>query len=197
MSLSFCRLDPLQVGAFGLFDDLFQDEAFDFLLDQDEDANLEEKAPAKGKGGRGGSRKRSAPAKSTEVTRQPTPSHELNLKNQPHLWKPKLDCIERSNQYVIRADLPGVTKEDIHIELDDEQGILTISGERRLEHVEEHKRVHRVERRFGRFVRSLKVPEGVTSDDIKATLKDGQLEIELPKPSVKEQKKEAKRIKID
>ena len=94
-------------------------------------------------------------------------------------WSPALDIIEEKDQYVLKADLPGIKKEDIKISLQDD--ILTVEGERKSETVSEDKQVHRLERSYGRFTRSLNLGAKVDSSKIKANYKDGVLELIVPK----------------
>jgi len=108
------------------------------------------------------------------------------------LWRPMIDVKETDKEVMVHADLPGIKKEDINIELND--NVLTISGERKYEKKEENERFHRSERSYGKFVRSMQVPEGIKEQDIKAKFDNGVLELSFPKPA--EQKKEAKRITI-
>lgn len=100
-----------------------------------------------------------------------------------NLWRPLCDVKETDKELLVHAELPGVKKEDIHIEL--QNGILTISGERKEEKKEEKEKYHRVERNYGRFARSVAVPEGVTEDQVKAKIENGVLEVAIPKPPAK------------
>ena len=93
-----------------------------------------------------------------------------------------LDVIEEKEQYVLKADLPGLNKEDIKVSL--ENGILTIEGERKTETEDKDKQFHRVERSYGRFVRSLNVGTNVDSSKIRASYKDGVLQLNVPKVEV-------------
>jgi HSP20 family protein len=95
-------------------------------------------------------------------------------------WSPSCDVKETDNSYIIHAELPGVQKEDIKVELQD--GMLTISGEKKHEKKEENEKWHMVERSFGKFQRSMAVPEGVTEENIKASFDNGVLQVEFPKP---------------
>ena len=106
-------------------------------------------------------------------------------------WKPAADIVERDNEYLIKAELPGVTREEIDVQL--ENGILTVTGERRLEETKETDKSHRVERFFGRFSRSFRVPENVDTGAIKAECQDGVLSLHLPKTKVKK----SSAVKID
>jgi len=95
-------------------------------------------------------------------------------------WIPAMDVVEADGQYVLRADLPGMSEADVKIELDD--NVLTISGERKSEREQRSEGYHRVERASGSFSRSLTLPEGVDADDIEANFDNGVLEIRIPKP---------------
>jgi HSP20 family protein len=100
------------------------------------------------------------------------------------VWTPALDVEEKDGAYLVKADLPGLKKDDIHIELRD--NVLTLRGERRDEHEEKKDGYHRIERTFGSFARSLRVPDGVTEKDIHAKYTDGVLELSIPAPAAKE-----------
>ncbi len=95
-------------------------------------------------------------------------------------WAPTMDVFEQGNNLVVKADLPGVKKEDVDIELD--QNGLVIKGQRRSENEVREENYYRLERSAGSFYRRLPLPEGVKPDQIKASFKDGVLEIRLPKP---------------
>ena len=105
---------------------------------------------------------------------------------QAHPWTPALETFRRGDTLVVRADLPGLRKEDVEVEIDD--GVLTISGERTEEKVENRDDYYRTERRYGRFHRALALPEGVTGESCDATFKDGVLEVTLPMPKKSERK---------
>lgn len=93
---------------------------------------------------------------------------------------PAMDVKERDNEYVIHAELPGVKKEDIDVTI--ENGVLTISGESRSESEEkEGERIVRSERRYGKYVRTMRVGSQIDEPNIKAKYKDGILELTLPK----------------
>ena len=98
-------------------------------------------------------------------------------------WVPAMDLVESGDHFVLRADLPGMSEEDIEIELED--GTLTVSGERKAEHDEHHDGFHRVERSFGAFSRSLTLPKGVDADAVAASFDRGVLEIRIPKPEAR------------
>jgi HSP20 family protein len=95
-------------------------------------------------------------------------------------WVPPMDLVESGDQFVLRADLPGMSEEDIQIELED--GTLTVSGERKAEHEQREEGFHRVERSFGTFARSLTLPKGIDGDAVSASFDRGVLEIRIPKP---------------
>ena len=94
-------------------------------------------------------------------------------------WAPALDVYEDSENLVVRAEVPGMKKEDLNISL--EKNVLTISGERRNEKRYEASETSRAERFFGRFTRSITLPKQVNADSVKATYKDGILTVTLPK----------------
>ena len=95
-------------------------------------------------------------------------------------WIPAMDLIEAGEHFVLKADLPGMTEEDVNIEL--ENNVLTISGERKTEHEEKHEGYYRLERSAGAFSRSLTLPEGIDPDALAATFDNGVLEVRIPKP---------------
>ena len=107
-------------------------------------------------------------------------------------WKPAADIVERDDEYLIKAELPGVDRDDIDINL--ENDVLTITGERKLEETKETDKTHRVERFYGRFSRSFRVPDDVDASAIKAQSSDGVLKLHLPKTKAK--KPEAVKIAI-
>lgn len=96
-------------------------------------------------------------------------------------WIPPMDLTEAGGEYVLRADLPGLTKEDIDIQVKDD--VLTISGERKSEHHDNGEGFYRVERSFGRFSRSLDLPTGVEATSVSAEFNNGVLEVRVPKPA--------------
>lgn len=96
-------------------------------------------------------------------------------------WTPLVDIAEDEHQYLIKAELPGVSKEDVRLTV--ENGTLRISGERRFEKEEkdEQKKYHRVERFYGSFVRSFTVPEDADPAQVSASFTNGMLSVHLPK----------------
>jgi len=107
-------------------------------------------------------------------------------------WTPKIDVVQRDNNLVIRADLPGVTPDDVTVEIAEDA--IIISGQRREEHVEEEGGVYRLERTFGAFYREIPLPEGAIPDQATATFRDGVLEITMPAPP--EQVSRGRRLEI-
>jgi len=95
------------------------------------------------------------------------------------VWYPPVDILESKDSYLIRAELPGMRNEDLKTEVN--EGILTLSGERKLEEPATGVEYHRVERVTGKFSRSFYVPQTVKHDGIKATYRDGILEVQVPK----------------
>lgn len=95
-------------------------------------------------------------------------------------WMPAMDLVETEDHFVLRADLPGMSEEDVAIEVQDRT--LTLSGERRAEHESKDEGYYRLERASGTFARSLTLPEGVDADAIAASFDKGVLEVRIPKP---------------
>ena len=94
-------------------------------------------------------------------------------------WTPLVDITEDEKEYLIKAELPEVKKEDVKVTV--ENGTLSITGERKFEKEEKGKKYHRVERAYGSFMRSFTLPEGTTGDKVSAEFKDGVLKVHLPK----------------
>jgi len=94
-------------------------------------------------------------------------------------WTPAVDLFEDKDNFILRAELPGMKKDDIELSLHD--GSLSISGERKAEDKYQDAEVYRAERFFGRFQRTITVPAPVSADKIKAQFKDGILTVTLPK----------------
>jgi HSP20 family protein len=95
-------------------------------------------------------------------------------------WLPAMDLVETEDHYLLKADLPGMRQDDVAIEFSD--GTLTISGERNAEYERKEKGFFRLERAFGKFSRSLTLPDGIDPDKIAASFHDGVLEVTIPKP---------------
>lgn len=105
-------------------------------------------------------------------------------------WTPAMDLVEAGDHFVVRADLPGLDESDVAIEVQD--NTLVISGERRADQAGSQNGWYRVERSFGRFSRSLTLPEGVDPEGVGATFDRGVLEVRIPKP----QQRQPRRIEI-
>ena len=108
------------------------------------------------------------------------------------MWAPELEVFHRNSELVIRADLPGLTKDDVKVDVSDSQ--VTIEGERRRQQEEEREGIYRSERSYGRFYRTIPLPEGVMADQAKATFRNGVLEITIPAPP--EQARRGRRLEI-
>jgi HSP20 family protein len=96
-------------------------------------------------------------------------------------WIPAMDLVETEDHLVLRGDLPGMTEDDVDIEIKD--GVLTVSGERKADQEEKGEGYHRVERSFGRFSRSLSLPQGIDAERVEANFDSGVLEVRIPKPA--------------
>jgi HSP20 family protein len=94
-------------------------------------------------------------------------------------WTPTVDISESEAEYAIKAELPEVKKEDVKVTVED--GVLTIQGDRKQEKEEKGKKYHRIERSYGRFVRSFTLPDTVDESKVKAEYTDGVLHLHLPK----------------
>ena len=102
-------------------------------------------------------------------------------------WMPAMDLVEADEHFVLTADLPGMTEADVNIEVDDR--VLTVSGERKANYETSKDGFHRVERAFGTFSRSLTLPKGVDAGAVSASFDNGVLEIHIPKPEQVKPKK--------
>jgi HSP20 family protein len=105
-------------------------------------------------------------------------------------WIPAMDLVETKDDFVLRADLPGIAEDQVSIEV--ENDVLTISGERTAEHDERHEGYYRIERATGAFARSLSLPEGIDAEAVTAAFDDGVLTVRIPKPV----QAEPRRVKI-
>jgi HSP20 family protein len=94
-------------------------------------------------------------------------------------WAPAVDIVEDKDNFVVTADLPGLTKKDISINI--KENMLTVSGERKFEKKDDNKNYCRTERRFGAFKRSFQLTDQVIAEKISATFKDGVLTVSVPK----------------
>jgi len=94
-------------------------------------------------------------------------------------WSPLADITEDEKEYLIKAELPELKREDVKVTV--ENGVLTMSGERKFEKEEKKKKFHRVERGYGSFMRSFTLPDDADASRVKAEFKDGVLTVHLPK----------------
>ncbi len=113
-----------------------------------------------------------------------------NAGNGTSRWTPAMDLVEEGDHFMLCADLPGMTEDDVKIEV--ERDVLVLSGERRHEHKEEGEGFYRLERASGAFRRTLHLPEGVQADGIQASFDKGVLEVRIPKP----EERKPRRIEI-
>ena len=97
-------------------------------------------------------------------------------------WMPQIEVLQNNGQFTVRADLPGLTKDDVKVEITDE--LLTISGERKEEKEEKREGFYRSERSYGSFYRQIPLPEGAKTENAAATFVKGVLEITIPAPQV-------------
>jgi HSP20 family protein len=97
-----------------------------------------------------------------------------------HRWIPAMDLLEAGEDYVVKADLPGMTEADVNIQITN--NVLTISGERTAELEDKHEGFYRLERTSGAFSRALTLPEGIDPETVTATFANGVLEVRFPKP---------------
>lgn len=94
-------------------------------------------------------------------------------------WSPFVDIVEDDKEWVVKADLPEVKKDDVKVTV--EKGVLTITGERKFEKEEKNKKYHRIERSYGNFLRSFTLPDDADGTQVSAEFKDGVLKVRLPK----------------
>jgi HSP20 family protein len=95
-------------------------------------------------------------------------------------WVPPMDLVETDDQLVLKVDLPGLSRDQVNIEIKD--GALTISGERRADREEKSEGFYRLERSFGSFSRSMTLPQEIDAESVAASFADGVLEVRIPKP---------------
>ena len=98
-------------------------------------------------------------------------------------WLPDVDVFEREGTFVVRADLPGMKREDVKIEV--KNNVISIEGERKSDFEEEKDGYYRMERAYGTFMRAIPLPEGARAEDVRAVFKDGVLEVTAPLPPSK------------
>ncbi|MGE5242708.1 MAG: Hsp20/alpha crystallin family protein [Betaproteobacteria bacterium] len=104
----------------------------------------------------------------------------FGLEPMPALWTPEIEVFERGNDLVVRADLPGLKKDEITVEMTEASIIL--KGERKREEEEKREGFYRSERSYGSFCRTIPMPEGAKLDQAKAVMRDGVLEVTVPVP---------------
>jgi HSP20 family protein len=107
-------------------------------------------------------------------------------------WAPQMEVFQRGNEMVVRADLPGISPDDVQIDVED--GVLTISGERRNTNEDRQEGFYRSERSYGTFARSIALPEGVDEDQVNARYEHGVLEVTVPLPQ--QQRQRGRRVQI-
>jgi HSP20 family protein len=118
------------------------------------------------------------------------PGQQLASGTTPAAWAPAVDISERKDAYLVAVELPGMRADDVEITFED--GLLTIQGERRFAHDSAEEKMHRTERYYGAFRRSITLPSHVEADKIEASVQDGVLQVLVPKtPDV-----QAKRIQV-
>ena len=105
-------------------------------------------------------------------------------------WAPMVDIVEDEKNYIIKAELPEVKKEDVDVRV--QNGVLTITGERKAEKEEKNRKYHRVERSYGSFARSFALPANVEADKVSAAYKDGLLTVSV----AKSEKAQPKQIEV-
>jgi HSP20 family protein len=110
----------------------------------------------------------------------------------PVLWSPQVEMFERDGQLVVRADLPGVNKDDVRVELTDDA--LIIEGEREQKQEENRAGFYRSERIYGHFFREIPLPEGVDTENARVTFNNGVLEISMPAP---QQQQRSRQLEIE
>ena len=121
-----------------------------------------------------------------------TPGSSLSRAASAELWAPQIDVFQRNNELIIKADLPGLKKDDVKVDVTDDA--ITIQGERREEHEEEREGIYRSERSYGNFYRAVPLPQGAMPEQAKATFNNGVLEIRMP--AAPEQVTRGRRLEI-
>ncbi len=107
-------------------------------------------------------------------------------------WAPQMEVFQRGREMVVRADLPGISPDDVQIDVED--GVLTISGERQNTNEDRQEGFYRSERSYGTFSRSIALPEGVDEDQVNARYEHGVLEVTVPLPQ--QQRQRGRRVQI-
>ena len=114
------------------------------------------------------------------VSRRPWTSKFFSPRQERGLWSPRVESFQKGDQLTVRAELPGLKKEDVELELTDDA--LTIRGERHHEREEEKEGVFQSEREYGEFYRTIPLPEGVITESAKASFRNGVLEVTMQAP---------------
>jgi HSP20 family protein len=122
-------------------------------------------------------------------------SHELDQvfsesgvgQSQERTWAPAIEVRQQGENYVVRADLPGLKPEDVKLEVTEDA--IVIEGERKSEHEENKGGMHVSERRYGRFYRAIPLPEGARTEDARANFNNGVLEVTIPTPEQKSKRR--------
>jgi HSP20 family protein len=117
--------------------------------------------------------------------------HQQGSRGQSY-WAPPMEVLQRGNDMIVRADLPGISPDEVQIEVED--GVLTISGERRNTNEDRQEGFYRSERSYGTFSRSIALPEGIDEDQVNARYEHGVLEVTVPLPQ--QQRQRARRVQI-
>jgi HSP20 family protein len=103
-------------------------------------------------------------------------------------WSPTVDVRQCNGDLVVTAELPGLKKDEVKVEV--AEGALVIQGERKQEHKEDHEGYHRWERSYGQFYRSIALPEGAKTDQVKAEMQDGLLKVSVPVPQTEKKSRQ-------
>lgn len=103
----------------------------------------------------------------------------LNYNDSDSVWRPTVDLSETEENYEVKAEIPGMDKKDIKVEVHDH--VLTLSGEKKHEEKVDGKNYHRIERSYGKFERSFRLPKEVKAEEIKAKYENGVLIVDIPK----------------
>jgi HSP20 family protein len=110
-------------------------------------------------------------------------------------WTPNVDVIEKDNTLTIRVDLPGLARDEVKVDVTADA--ITVRGERKREVEEERDGQYRLERAYGSFLRAVPLPEGVKAEDVKATFKNGVLEVTAPVPAAQSKEPKVYQVNID
>lgn len=109
-------------------------------------------------------------------------------------WTPSVDISETDTAYLVKGEIPGVKKEDIKVTIED--GMITMRGERKQEKEEKNEKFHRIERSYGNFMRSFRIPDDADESAVKAEFKDGMISVTLPKSEKAKSKSKEIEVKV-